>query len=174
MNADAAEPRTGVEVAEGLATDAEQRRRLVSYARSRFGIGEEEAEDLLQDTLLELMRTEGLIHRPDGFAFRVFHTRCCNHLRRVVNARVGSEAAARAGALGPRPDAAESADADVFLRQGLSRVSATCRTVLTAYYVEGRSLKETARALSLSVTTTSVFRLVNTCLKKLRQYMERR
>lgn len=172
MNAEAAEPRTGVEVAEGLATDAEQKRRLVSYARSRFGIGDEEAEDLLQDTLLELMRTEGLVNSPEGFAFRVFHTRCCNHLRRIVTARAGAEAAARA--LAARPDEAGSHDADVLLRQGLSRVSVTCRTVLTAYYVEGRSLKETARALSLSVTTTSVFRLVNTCLKKLRQCLERR
>ena len=174
MNVEATRPRTGVEVAEGLATDPEQKRRLVSYARSRFGVGEEEAEDLLQDTLLELMRTEGQILRPEGFAFRVFHTRCCNHLRRVVTARAGHEAAAEARALSSRPDEGERLDADVLLRQGLSRVSPTCRTVLTAYYVEGRSLKETAEALSLSVSTTSVFRLVNSCLRRLRQCLEPR
>lgn len=171
MNVEATGPRTGIEVAEGLATDPEQRRRLVSYARSKFGVGEEDAEDLLQETLLELMRTEGLIHRPEGFAFRVFHTRCCNGLRqeRVTRTALAAAAEGLRGAA-PRPD---RSDVDLLLRQGLSRVSLACRKLLTAHYVEGRSLRETAEALSLRGSLAAVHRLVNNCLRRLKRCLER-
>ncbi len=47
------QPVAGVEVAEALLVDREQRRRLCAYARVRFGIVE---EDVLQETALEINR----------------------------------------------------------------------------------------------------------------------
>lgn len=152
-------------MAEALATDGEQRARLVTYARVRFGIGGEGAEDLLQETLLELLRVEGLIYRPRGFAFQVFHRRCCLQTsRRGHSGNTGSAASEPATS---SPGDAEVVESLVLLRQGFGRISASCRRILFAYYIEGRSLKETAEELALA--STSVWTLVNRCIRRLRE-----
>src|SRR5439155_19439998 len=71
---------TSHEVALAVVLDREQRSKLVAYARARFGIGREDAEDLLQETALELLRQHTIVHNPRGFTFRVFHRRCCRHI----------------------------------------------------------------------------------------------
>jgi RNA polymerase sigma factor (sigma-70 family) len=168
MSEEAAEPRTGVQAAVGLAGDAAQRLRLVTYAGTRFEIPESEAEDLLQETQLELLRTEALLHRPEGFVFQVFHRRCCQHVRRTL-----VERRAALGALASRPtDTPPRLDDEVLLREGLSRISESCRRILVAYYVEGRSLRETAEAFL--VPAKSVYTIVNQCLRRLRRCLMRR
>lgn len=80
---------TGVEVAEFLILDQNLVCRLVALARSRFGIARADAEDLIQETALEIARSPSLISSPEGFAFQVFHNRCVRFLdRQVRRARV--------------------------------------------------------------------------------------
>ena len=78
---------TGPEVAELLLLDQHLVRKLIALAHSRFGIDESDAEDLVQETALEIARSPSLIASPDGFAFQVFHNRCVRFLDRQVKRR---------------------------------------------------------------------------------------
>lgn len=158
-------PASSREVAEAVFLDAEQRAKLLGYASSRFGIASEEAEDLLQDTALELVRQRTTVHKPGGFVFAVFRSRCCRYLAaRREHRDVFSDKPAGNGH-DPR-DSAEF-DSRLALREAFGGISPTCRKVLLAYYVDGRSLRdaaqETARAYS------GVWKIISRCLKRLRK-----
>ena len=152
---------------EGVLLDREQRSRLVAYARSRFGLDSDTTEDLLQETAIELLRLRTLVRSPRGFVFTVFHTRCCRYLRHMqVERRIFSEgkravAEETCGVADP-----EELDSRLFVQRGLEEVSASCRKLLLAYYVEGRSLRESAAEMALAYS--GVWKTINRCLKKLR------
>ena len=157
---------TSHEVAQAVVLDGEQRSKLVAYARARFGIAPEDAEDLLQETALELLRQHTIVHNPRGFTFRVFHRRCCRHIflrqadRNVfAPAEETVEAACDVAAL-------ETADRQLTLQRVLETVSSSCRRILLAYYMEGRSLKETAEAIPTPYP--GVWNTINRCLRRLR------
>lgn len=160
-------PLTAPQVAGALLLDASQRRKLLNYARSRFGIGAEDAEDLLQDTLLQLLRQRDRVTAPEGFVFTVFRLGCSRYLE-------ASHAAAAVFAPGP-PDSApdpsgpERVERRMTLRQALGGISSTCRRLLCAFYIEGRSLRDTAD--TLSVAQSGVSKTINRCLRRLRACM---
>lgn len=160
-------PKASVEVAEALMADREQRRRLCAYARVRFGIDEEDAEDVLQETAMDVMRAVGPILRPDGFVFQVFHAKCCRHLRgRPARRAVVALADAHGTLLAPAPHGPGSEEI-LALRQGMARISEKCRKLLRAHYLEGKSLRETAD--EMSVAGSGVWNLINRCLRRLKQ-----
>src|SRR6266550_3492692 len=76
-----ASPLTSREVARAVVLDGQQRSKLVAYARSHFGIDSDDAQDLLQETALELLRQRIVVRSPRGFTFRLFHRRCCRFIR---------------------------------------------------------------------------------------------
>jgi DNA-directed RNA polymerase specialized sigma24 family protein len=49
----------------------------------------------------------------------------------------------------------------------LSEISTSCRRLLAAYYIEGRTLREAARVVALQYS--SVAKTISRCLKKLRK-----
>jgi RNA polymerase sigma factor (sigma-70 family) len=148
--------RTSHEVAQAVVLDGEQRSKLVAYARARFGLEAEDAEDLLQETALELLRQKTIVRSPLGFTFRVFHRRCCRFIRlRQADRQVFVTV----------EQPVETA-CDAVLRQVLETVSSSCRRILLAYYMEGRSLKETAEAIPTPYP--AVWNTINRCLRRLR------
>lgn len=160
----AGRPSSGFEVAEFLVLDRKLVRKLVALARSRFGIDETDAEDLVQETALEIARSPALIASPEDYAFQVFHNRCSRFLERRVRRN--------AMFVQPRdwdatPAADEKLDEKAIVRAGFARISATCRGLLTSYYVEGASLKETAARSGHS--PKQVWKRLNACLKKLKE-----
>jgi RNA polymerase sigma factor (sigma-70 family) len=161
--------RSGREVAEALASDAEFRERLVEVAREKFRLDSETALDLLQETAVILIGTHQEIHHPRGFAYRVFHSRCCRCMEgQIRNRRV------REGNPPPpsvRPGAvADGAAMAVALKQALSRISPKCRELLRSHYWEGRTLNETAERMSTGKGSIST--LVSRCLSRLRRVLE--
>ena len=62
----------------------------------------------------------------------------------------------------------EGVDREFALREALDEISASCRRLLAAYYIEGHSLREAARVVSLQYS--SVAKTISRCLKKLRKY----
>ncbi len=168
MSADA--PPTTRQIAESVLLDETQRRKLFAYASTRFAIDPQDAEDLLQDTALELLRCRSSIRSPEAFVFAVFRARCARFTGGQVTAReVFAEGHPHpertAGAAGAA--AREQADSSIALREALSEVSSACRRLLSAYYVEGRSLREAARTVSLAYS--GIAKTINRCLKRLRQ-----
>lgn len=165
MSADA--PPTPRQVAEAVLLDERQKGRLFAYAATRFGISREDSEDLLQDTVLELLRYRSYVRSPEGFVFAVFRARCVRFVGtqiafRGVLAGEDDGGACTAGALSP-----DQVDSQVALRQALNEVSSSCRRLLSAYYVEGQSLREAARTVSLAYA--SIAKTISRCLKRLRR-----
>jgi RNA polymerase sigma factor (sigma-70 family) len=155
------------EVAEAILVRAQERAKLFAYARSRFGICANDAEDLLQETALELLRQRSYVRSPEAFVFAVFRARCTRFIgglraRRDVFASSGATVDNVAGPMG-----AEQFDRQLALRQALGSISSPCRVLLSAYYVEGVDLREAARRLSLA--HSSVSKTLSRCLKKLRE-----
>lgn len=153
--------------AEGVLLDREQRSRLVAYAHARFGIDDDTAEDLLQETAIELLRLHTLVRSPRGFVFTIFHARCCRYLRHVQAERrmfSGGERAVAEDVSGATD--CEEIDSRLLLQRGLEEISDSCRKLLHAYYVEGCSLRESAETMALAYS--GVWKTINRCLKKLR------
>ena len=152
---------------EGVLLDREQRSRLVAYARSRFGLDSDTTEDLLQETAIELLRLRTLVRSPRGFVFTVFHARCCRFLRQLqAERRIFSEGKRAVAEETCEVADPEELDSRLFVQRGLEEVSASCRKLLLAYYVEGRSLRESAAEMALAYS--GVWKTINRCLKKLR------
>lgn len=168
MESETPAPQTGRELAERLVLDEALRARLIQIAAHRFRIERSTAEDLLQDAAVELMRTEGLVHRPEGFAYRVFHSRCCRYVERQATRR--QLVAQSQGLTARRPrDEATDLELAVALRQVIGRLSPVCQRLLYCRYVEGRSVAETAKELTRS--NASVPTLVSRCLERLRRLL---
>jgi RNA polymerase sigma-70 factor (ECF subfamily) len=161
-------PLVGRTAVEGVLGDPAQRSRLLAYARSRFGIDNDTAEDLLQETALEVLRQRSLLSSPRGFVFTVFHARCCRYIRYLqarhrVFDRGGCEAVEEA----PNAGASEGIDSRLTVERALEEISEGCRKLLLAYYVEGQSLREAARLTELAYS--GVWKTITRCLQKLRQ-----
>jgi RNA polymerase sigma factor (sigma-70 family) len=160
-----APPPTG-QFAEAVLLDAPQRQKLLGYARSRFGIAVDDAEDILQDAALDLLRHRDNVYSPNGFLFAVFRTRC---LRFVETRRVQREVfSGTHNPLEAVPHNAgpEKVEQGVALRQALGEISSTCRRLLSAYYVQGQSLREAAQ--ETAQTISGVHKTISRCLRKLR------
>jgi RNA polymerase sigma factor (sigma-70 family) len=153
------------QIAETILLDTNRRNRLFAFARSRFGISADDAEDVLQETAFELLRHRGYVRSPEGFVFTVFRGRCSRfaraaRIRRQMFAYGSADGAATAE---PLP----SQDLGIALREGFAEISAACRRLLSAYYIEGLSLREAAKVASLQYS--SVPKTIGRCLKKLRK-----
>jgi RNA polymerase sigma factor (sigma-70 family) len=157
-------PRTPGEVAESVLFDANRRSKLVGYAGSRFGIQEADAEDLLQDTALALLRQRGAVRNPDGYVFAAFRASCA----RFARARRGRAEHFAEGPADEAAGAAPSADPDrrLALQEALHGISSSCRRLLSAYYVEGLTLTEAAHGFTLAYAVVS--RRISRCLQRLR------
>ena len=156
-------------MAEALAADAEFRERLVEAARDKFRIDRDAALDLLQETAVILIGTGQEIHHPRGFAYQVFHSRCCRCVEGQIRTRRIREEASSSRS--PFPGAAaDGAALGAALRQALARVSPKCRELLRSHYWEGRTLRETAERMSTGKGSVST--LVSRCLSRLRRILE--
>jgi len=153
-------------VVEAVLQDPDERSRLMGYARVRFGIDRDTAEDLLQETALDLLRQRSLVRSPKGFVFTVFRARCSRYLRRNVADRLVFAPVKPRASRGESRDS-PTIDSRLALQEALKEISVGCRKLLLAYYFEGRSLREaadvTARAYS------GVWKTIDRCLKKLRR-----
>ncbi len=159
--------KTGTEVAEALFVNMAERSRLVNYARTRFGIELADAEELVQETFLNLLRYPLMIQRPDALVNRIFHRRCCDFLRHrrerrdlVVDPGLGRENVDVFQDMKRR-------DRHTALRIGFRNISEFCRKILRAHYIEGLSLKETA--LRMTKAKSGVSKLISRCIARLRK-----
>jgi RNA polymerase sigma factor (sigma-70 family) len=155
-------------VVETVLLDPEERSRLIGYARVRFGINRDSAEDLLQDTALDLLRQRSLVRSPKGFVFTVFHARCSRFLRRdVADRRLFTPSEPETAPSAPASGTCETIDSRLALQEALEEISPGCRKLLFAYYFEGKSLREAADATARAYS--GVWKTIDRCLKKLRQ-----
>jgi RNA polymerase sigma factor (sigma-70 family) len=163
-------PKAGVEVAEALLADREQRRRLWAYARGKFGIADEDVEDLLQETAMQVMRAAGPIRRPEGFVFEVFHAHCYRELK--GRSTRPAEVALAEGHRTAIPSAPEGPPREdlLALRQGLSRISPRCRKLLRAHYLEGKTFRELVD--EMAIASGSIWFIINRCLRRLKRCLE--
>lgn len=161
-------PLVGRAAVEGVLSDPGQRSRLVAYARSRFGFDSDTAEDLVQETALEVLRQRSLVSSPRGFVFTVFHARCCRFLRhQQARYQVFDRGDCATVEEASGGTASESIDSRLTVEQALEEISEGCRKLLLAYYVEGQSLREAANVTARAYS--GVWKSITRCLQKLRR-----
>src|SRR5215470_15911002 len=115
-------PKTARQVVETVLLDPHKRRKLVGFARSRYGIPSADAEDLLQDTALELLRLRHYVHKPRAYVYAVFRARCSRiPAFNRVNLGRGQTAEERASAEGYPAD--EILDSRLTVTQALGTMS---------------------------------------------------
>jgi len=158
---------SGLEVAEQLLLDPREIGRLMRLADLQFGIGRDDAQDLLQETALDIVREKKNIKSPRGYVTRVFYMQCCQFVRRAVRSR--SRFVERALQDVAPPEGLSVVDI-VALRQALGRISPGCRGLLMAHYMEGKGLGEAASEFGFS--EKQAWKRFNACLRKLRVSLE--
>ena len=159
-------PQTTRQVVETVLLDPQERRRLMAFAWSRYSITSGDAEDLLQETALDLLRQRQYVHSPQGYLFTVFRARCIRFLRtRMPKATVEVTEAIADPASGAR--AQEKSDQNIAIRQAMCRISSMCRKLLAARYIHGESLKKAADGTTFALS--GVGTTINRCLKRLRE-----
>jgi RNA polymerase sigma factor (sigma-70 family) len=162
-------PPTGRAIAEAVLLDGNERKKLLAYAQNRFGIQAQDTEDLLQDTLLELLHQRVYVRSPEAFVFAVFRRRCQGYVAaRLVSREIFAQSEPEIE-MGDHPNGPEGIDRQVALRQALGGISSICRRLISAFYIEGRNLRESAE--DLSVTQAGVSRTISRCLRRLRACM---
>ena len=104
-------PQTTRQVVETVLLDPHERHKLMTFAYARFGIVQQDAEDLLQDTALELLRQRHYVHSPQGYLFTVFRMRCVRFFRdrkaSGVTVEIKETHDGRSPVRGPRPKGGE-------------------------------------------------------------------
>jgi RNA polymerase sigma factor (sigma-70 family) len=158
-------PLTPRQVVEKLLLDSNERCILLRLAQTRYGIPGDEAEDVLQDTTVQLLRQQRSIRKPRAYLCAVFRMRCRIYLSsRPVN-------------LGVLPNSGDSLDTlaggleddqnqRIALHQALAHISSACRRLLAARYMEGQSLREAAQRMTLAYS--GINKTLARCLKRLR------
>jgi len=158
---------SGLDVAEQLLLDRPELARLMRMARLQFGIGADDAQDLLQETALDVVRERAGIRNPRAYVTRVFYMQCCQFVRRGVRSHSHL-------AEGDAPDVAApeglAAEDLIALRQALGRISPECRGLLMAHYMEGKGFGEAAGEFGFS--EKQAWKRFNACLRKLRLSLE--
>jgi len=160
--------RSGLDVAEETLLDPRELARLTRLARLQFGIGADDALDLLQETALDVVREQAGIRHPRAYVTRVFYMQCCQYVRRAVRSRSRLPGGALPDVAAPEGLAAEDL---LALRQALGRISPGCRGLLMAHYMEGKGFAEAAREFGFS--EKQAWKRFNACLKKLRSSLEK-
>lgn len=158
-------PQTPRQVVESLLLDSEERCRLLGFARSRFGMRREAAEDVLQETAVQLLAQRKRVRNPRAYLYTVFRVRCRRYLGsslRYSDAVAVPDESFKTSASDPETDSGRS----IALREGLVRISSACRKLLAAHYMEGCSLRETAERMTLAYS--GITKAISRCLKRLR------
>jgi len=160
-------PHSGLDVAEQLLLDRRELARLMRMARLQFGIGAEDAQDLLQETALDVVRERAGIRHPRAYVTRVFYMQCCQFVRRAVRSRsrVSEEELPDVTA----PEGLAAVDL-IALRQALGRISPGCRGLLMAHYMDGKGFSEAAGEFGFS--EKQAWKRFNACLRMLRLSLE--
>lgn len=155
---------TGHEAAAELASDPEQRRKLVSYAWQKFRLSREEADEVIQETCVDLMHLRQLVHSREGLAFRIFTLRC----GKVLGSRKRhSEVTGFDSALARQESRDLPADHRVLLRESFEGMSPTCRRLVLALYLDGISPLEMARTGKWA-SPKVISNMTSRCIRKLR------
>lgn len=158
---------TGHEAAAELASDPEQRRKLAAWARQKFGLSREEADEVFQETCVDLLHLRQLVRSREGLAFRIFTLRC----GKILGSRKRHpEVTGLEGVLARGDSRDLPADDRVLLRGAFEGMSPICRRLVLALYLEGTSPLETARKGKWA-SPKVVSNMTSRCIRKLRDRM---
>lgn len=131
----------------------QNRDRFVGWARKQFGLEEEDAVDVYQDTIIAFMRTTGgkgsvqLTCDPTTYLFSIGRNLALKHLRD----RGRATSLSVVGGPGPEPMELPQVEHDAdrehtlhIVSNGFDGLSERQREILQLYYYEGFSMKEIA------------------------------
>jgi RNA polymerase sigma factor (sigma-70 family) len=143
--------------------DAYLRPRLLNVGQRRFGLMEEEAEDILQDTFESVFSKRPRVHNMKGYLVGSFFNRCRDRLEKRL-LQSGRETTLPA----ELPDAytATRLVDGLHVRSAFRLLTPRCRHLIQTYCVFRRSLAETAA--DAGCTVQAVWKSLNHCMKRMR------
>lgn len=143
-------------------------RRIAGWYLHRQGIPEEDAEDLIQQTLLVLMLKHREVRNPDAWVIGTLRNKCRRYWRLRREAPVGGlEFETLESASPPLPPDQERADLRRDLEAALARLPERCRTVLRYRYGLGFRASEIADLLEWPAA--NVRKTASRCLRTLQR-----
>ena len=144
-----------------------------------FRAGEPDRDDLVQDTLLALLRYlrggGSTPENPEAFCVTIARNRCRNlHQWRKLRPPADVEAAAETlpdtGA-GPL-ELLEAEDRRRLVREAFAQLGDLCRNLLRDFYMKEKSIEELREELGLG-TVQGVYHRKNVCVKELKKLFNR-
>ena len=166
---DAAGPRSQrVQENEELVRLVVRARRLAGWYLRRQSIATEDAEDLIQQTLLALMLKHREVRNPDAWVIGTLRNKCRQYWRRRRDSPIdGLEDETLESALPPLPPDQELTDLRRDLEIALSRLPERCRQVLRYRY--GLGFRATEIADLLKCPAANVRKTASRCLRTLQR-----
>ena len=148
-------------------------RRIAGWYVHRQGIPREDAEDLIQQTLLVLMLEHRNVRNPDAWVIGTLRNKCRRYWRRRHEDRVGGlEPEMLEAAAPPLPLDQERGDLRRDLEAALARLPERCRTILRYRYGLGLRAREIADLLEQPAA--NVRKTASRCLRTLQRELAMR
>ncbi len=147
-----------------------QARPMLRRVFQRFRVSPEDAEDLLQNVLIQFLRKRDEINQPDRWIVGAVRHECLGFLRKQRH-QLHQAVDSALLELAPDPSAAsaEHQSTRLALEQILKRVRPRCRQLLDARYLMGYTLAETAE--KVGCRPSSVDQLVRRCVSALKELL---
>jgi len=134
------------------------------------------AEDIAQETVIELTRQFCAIRNPKGFVGRVAHNKCVDYLRKKREIPLPPSpddshdpADLDPAAIESLPPGVEDNEALGLLDQALHALGEPCRGLLHARFMEDLSYAEAAEKTAIPVAQVGVY--ISRCLDRLRKHI---
>ena len=143
--------------------DAHLRPRLLNVGRHRFGLAEEEAEDVLQDTFESVFTKRPRVHNMEGYLVGSFFNRCRDRIEKRL---LRGDRETPLPADFPDAHTATRLVDGLHVRSAFRLLTPRCRRLIQAYCVHRRTLAETAADAGCSVQ--AVWKSLNNCMKRMR------
>ena len=143
--------------------DAHLRPRLLNVGVRRFGLTEEEAEDILQDTFEAIFTKRPRVRNMEGYLVGSFFNRCCDRLEKRLRQR---ERETSLPAEFPDAHTATRLVDGLHVRSAFRLLTPRCRHLIQAYCVLRQTLAETAA--EAGCTVPAVWKRLNQCMKRMR------
>jgi RNA polymerase sigma factor (sigma-70 family) len=155
----------------------DQYKRLVFSIPLNYGLGEQDAADILQLTFMMLMQSLGSMHKDShlgGWLATVARRNTWHVVKRRRRENIGND---ELNEESPLPDETSEREKESWeqlnwLYDGLSRLDETCRTLLVLLYFDPEQPSYSHVAARMGLAVGSIGPMRATCLRRLRELLK--
>jgi DNA-directed RNA polymerase specialized sigma24 family protein len=129
----------------------------MAHARQRYRLSDDECRDAFQSAALNILRAGPAARDRRAYLATAFYNECLKLVRRRPREQSTSTE--------PSHDPTESLKAFIAIRSALCRLAPRCRTLVTAWGIEGERIRDAAEVADYSRITA--YKRLAKCLDRL-------